>query len=401
MASGRKQSITETIAASARRASEAIIEDMSAGGPASTAAVTPDVQEEAEAGAVGVRARVSDILTEAKHTLWQQVLLDNAEAFVGAGACIVASWASFALMYLVTDNLAERSVLGIFLIVPILNLQWCYLLRDSERTKRDWLGIRMPVAIALIALVQSPDISFAIIGACFSIVTEVAGKMYVVYGTQKLLKDYKKKIEKGSKVGRAFVRVQAEPGIARVVVSKRETEEDAGRDENTDQAEVGVQSPAEEKDGDVPSEDEDELWLENWHDSLTMLGIRWSREIVVEKITIIFAAFLTISDTVGIAKIEGRTLGVQLALLCVFLGTELIADALLVYALDRWYNVPFLRIPRPSVRSWVFWTETVNTTIPPVGVMLYFAYAYAQHSTNIWLGVDTIGGADVVEPVAT
>jgi len=117
-----------------------------------------------------------------------------------------------------------------------------------------------------------------------------------------------------------------------------------------------------------------------------MMAIRWGKEIVVEKTCIIFAAFVTFSDTTAVAKVEGRSLQTQLALFSTFVGAELIADALLVYSLDKYYDVPILRLPRPSMRSRVFWSDSASAVLPVLGILLCFAYA--QQSTNKWLGLD-------------
>ena len=98
---------------------------------------------------------------------------------------------------------------------------------------------------------------------------------------------------------------------------------------------------------DIDEEIDTEMTVPYWLDVLTMLAIRWYSEVVAEKNCILVAAFVSkvIMKVKRPAAAHGRLTGILFV-------TEFIADGLLVYSLDKWFGVPFLRLPPPpSIRS--------------------------------------------------
>jgi hypothetical protein len=90
-----------------------------------------------------------------------------------------------------------------------------------------------------------------------------------------------------------------------------------------------------------------------------MYALRWSNEIVCEKCCIIAGSF------VSKVLIDSPHSTAELILITVvFVLTELLADALLVYSMNRWFGVPFLRLPMESnPKSKGFWEEVQLTAL--------------------------------------
>jgi hypothetical protein len=128
---------------------------------------------------------------------------------------------------------------------------------------------------------------------------------------------------------------------------------------------------------------------EHWNEVLAMLAIRWSQEIVVEKACILYGALATM--LVDAVK-SPHSLPVQLQLLAIFYGCELVADFMLVFVMDGRFSVPFLRIPQPNVRSKQFWKEAAAGVIPLLSDL--FPLIYAHHSVTQWIGEDRGAAAD-------
>ena len=81
-------------------------------------------------------------------------------------------------------------------------------------------------------------------------------------------------------------------------------------------------------------------------------------------------------------------------LAAVFFITEMVADTLLVYCLDKWYNVPFLKLPPPpSVTSREYWMDIAKSSLIMTSMM--FAFQFAQGTSVRWFPdvVDVVSNA--------
>ena len=83
-------------------------------------------------------------------------------------------------------------------------------------------------------------------------------------------------------------------------------------------------------------EQDEKMTPEYWAEILAMLAIRWSQEIIVEKSCILYGAVATM--LVGAVK-SPHSLLVQLQLLAIFYGCELVADFMLVFVMDGRFSV--------------------------------------------------------------
>ena len=128
-------------------------------------------------------------------------------------------------------------------------------------------------------------------------------------------------------------------------------------------------------------EQDEKMTPEYWAENLAMLAIRWSQEIIVEKTCIIYGAVATmLIDAVK----SPHSLLVQLQLLAIFYGCELVADLLFVFVLDGRFSVPLLRIPQPPVRTKQFWKDAAQGVMPLLAAL--FPLIYAHHSVTQWIG---------------
>ena len=80
----------------------------------------------------------------------------------------------------------------------------------------------------------------------------------------------------------------------------------------------------------------------NWDLTLGMLAARWYSEIAAEKTLILVAAFF-----VWLLNLVGDDLPLMklLRIMVIFFGGEFVADIVLLYSLERWYGLPFSRLP--------------------------------------------------------
>jgi hypothetical protein len=157
-------------------------------------------------------------------------------------------------------------------------------------------------------LYLAEDVGYALLGSVASIFAEVAGKVYAVWAVYK------------TEQVKRILRLQLAGGHG---------------------DEVG----------------DEELTEEYWEDIRAMMALRWTNEIVCEKCCIVVGAFVT-----KVLIDSPRTTEEQIVIMLVFLATEFVADVLLVYCLDRWFAVPFRRMPLASeLKSPEFW-EGVKLT---------------------------------------
>lgn len=120
---------------------------------------------------------------------------------------------------------------------------------------------------------------------------------------------------------------------------------------------------------------------EEIEDAFAMLATRWTQEIIVENGCIVLSCWLSRQfSVVG----SDRSWSDQLYIFAVFFACEVVADGAVVYGLDRWLGVPFLRVPLPSLREKSRFAETLTSMLTLFGVILCFKYAH--HSTNQWFG---------------
>ena len=131
----------------------------------------------------------------------------------------------------------------------------------------------------------------------------------------------------------------------------------------------------EEKDEEKAEEEESEadamlrIAEKNWENVLILVGARWDAEIPAEKACIIVAGFINwyfgLNDKSGsfILQVTG-----------IFFAAEFVADALLVYILDKYFRVPFLRIPLIKSKR-AFTIRMSLLAMPLITISLYIDLA--------------------------
>jgi hypothetical protein len=203
-----------------------------------------------------------------------------------------------ALSYLI--NLARRNVES-GRIAPEDSLTWISAASLNVSTTLLFGNIML--------LYLADDVGYALLGSVASIFIEVGGKLYVIWSTEKSIKMYL-----GARgISRTVIAAQAEPGVNGAMRSNTSA-------------------------GDGPPDER--LSEVYWEDVRAMMALRWTNEIVCEKCCIIVGAFVT-----KVLIESPRTTEEQIVIMLVFLVTEFVADLLLVYCLDRWFAVPFRRMP--------------------------------------------------------
>ena len=88
------------------------------------------------------------------------------------------------------------------------------------------------------------------------------------------------------------------------------------------------------------------------------LAARWSQDIVAEKSCILVAAFIYLFDLLGTASTRDL-----LEITVIFYGFEIVTDVLLVYVLDKYFDLPFLRLPRKNLKDLVKETVVLSQTV--------------------------------------
>ena len=138
---------------------------------------------------------------------------------------------------------------------------------------------------------------------------------------------------------------------------------------------------------DAPIEERDSLM--HRLDVFTMQALRWHGEIVSEKSCLTTASFA--SKVFIKVKRSGAAHG---RLTAVFFITEMATDTLLVYCLDKWYNVPFLKLPPPpGVMSREYWMVVAKSSLIMTSMM--FGFQFAQGTSVRWFpdAVDVVSNA--------
>jgi hypothetical protein len=193
-------------------------------------------------------------------------------------------------------------------------------------------------------LFMSESAEFAALSSALAIATEVFGKLYtvtIIVHKSKLQRKLKEK-------------------VSRVV----------NRANSGDNNEVNTEAEA-EAEAKAKADAEEEKKLE---EQMVMYSIRLSNEIIAEKVCIIVSAavnaFFIDSTSHSVETIVVYTL--------IFFFTELAADALLVYLLVEYYDVPILWLPKDKW-EWSkseFWAGVFQVALMPVIGASFFLYAY-------------------------
>jgi hypothetical protein len=113
------------------------------------------------------------------------------------------------------------------------------------------------------------------------------------------------------------------------------------------------------------------LTEEYWEDILAMFAVRWSSDIVSEKCCI-----LTGSVTSKVLLNSPHSIKTQIVLTVIFFVAELVADSSTMYVMDRWFGVPFLRLPRARVRTKKYWAEILTIALVIVSGTFFFYFAF-------------------------
>ena len=113
---------------------------------------------------------------------------------------------------------------------------------------------------------------------------------------------------------------------------------------------------------------------ENWQFVLCMLAARWGQDIVAEKSLILVAAFIIYlfdlsktASTRDLLEITG-----------IFYGFEIVTDALLVYVLDKYYDLPIRRLPRKTLIDFVKETVVLSQIVIGCACGLNIAYSFVN-----------------------
>ncbi len=118
-----------------------------------------------------------------------------------------------------------------------------------------------------------------------------------------------------------------------------------------------------------------------------MFAVRWNNEIIAEKCSIITGGYVS-----KVIVKSPHSLKTQIVLAVIFYITEFVADTLTVLFMDKWYGVPFLRLPRES-NLWTkkYWLELLLISMIMVSATLEFYFAY---ETTRGLSPDVIEGGE-------
>lgn len=261
----------------------------------------------------------------------------------------------------------------------------------------------------VILLYQSSSKLFSLLGAFASILIEVAGKAYSTKVTQMAMSDL---LESNSSLGGISVLAQAEAGVngtiemapkdALIVELTKTNQEllmpnqellievEGLRNEVSRlkgeplrlEGNAAMKNAAEAPQSDLaktrttPVNDDASKEVENekrtqryWDSILAMLALRWTNDNIAEIGCIVAAVYASI-----VLKYSPHSLPDQVEVFFYFITCEVITDATLVYCLNRWYKVPFLRVQLPSFRSFDFWADAIVTSLAILGMIFVFNY---------------------------
>jgi hypothetical protein len=103
-------------------------------------------------------------------------------------------------------------------------------------------------------------------------------------------------------------------------------------------------------------------------EQLTMFAMRLSNEIIAEKVCILVAAIVN----AFFIPSQPHSIGTIAQFSLIFFIFESIADVLLVFTLDKYFDVPVLRLPREKFK----WMSVAEISIVPVITTCFFLHAY-------------------------
>jgi hypothetical protein len=210
-------------------------------------------------------------------------------------------------------------------------------------------------------LYLSENVLYAILSSLCAIFTEVAGKIYAVIAIVSASK-LERKIRKMKNSAKGSETIKE--GNGRVVGGAAE-EFDA------------------ESDAEVERKSKDAL-----ANQLVLCAVRWTNEIVAEKVCIVICGL-----TSAFFSESPHSKTTLLMFTLVFIATEFLADALLVWVLVRFFDVPFLKLPREEF-AWLdkeFWVGTLEIAL--VALAGSVAFLHGLGSAREWFpDVDNVVG---------
>lgn len=118
---------------------------------------------------------------------------------------------------------------------------------------------------------------------------------------------------------------------------------------------------------------------EHLEDELTLFAVRLVNEMVAEKVCIVVGALTT-----TFLEDFPHDSATVIQFMAIFMCAEILADAILVFILVKYFDVPILRLPREDWK-WLspeFWTSMFETATLTVSGIFYFIHAYG--SARVW-----------------
>ncbi|GMI19426.1 hypothetical protein TeGR_g8217 [Tetraparma gracilis] len=173
-----------------------------------------------------------------------------------------------------------------------------------------------------VTLYFNTNIKYAIGSAMMQIVTEVLGKIWVVYSMKMQFKDYVRTLQEKPK---------GALGVAKVAVLKASQE--AGVNKDVQQASLGETNEEEAE------QDFEASVAAKQKRAFAMMAVRWHAEIVAEKGSILAAALIAYLYFADLVESDGQGL---FLIGSVFYAAEALCDFIFVWVMDEHMDVPML-----------------------------------------------------------
>ena len=191
---------------------------------------------------------------------------------------------------------------------------------------------------SITVMYYSADVVLCAIATTTAIFTETGGKLWAAYGVKTTMNDMiaVAKDEAKATMMQRMNSATAEPGVRAMLRVSGTSAAVEMSNPNTNSNEM--------KEGEelIYQEELDKKVLDmNWDLTLGMLAARWYSEIAAEKTLILVAAFFVWS----LDLVDGLPQMKLLRIMVIFFGGEFVADIVLLYSLERWYGLPFSRLP--------------------------------------------------------
>jgi hypothetical protein len=184
----------------------------------------------------------------------------------------------------------------------------------------------------------SKNKEYAAVSGLVSVVTEVAGKIYAVWVLPRKLK----------------LKLKLKRSVTRKIGGKKKMKEKRG--EEVEEGEDGG----------------DEEMRKMLEDALTICGIRWTNELVAEKCCILVCSFAS-----RMLIESPHSLVDHVIITLIFVACEVIADALLVHVLGKFWGVPFLRLPRDhGMGDGKYWMDALLVGTVVSGAAFFFVHSH-------------------------